>query len=76
VILVGLSIPGSGKVLERIRGTPAVNEEFDDIAEAARLANLIKHPMANIFKSQYRPQLVISVMFMMFQQFTGGSVRG
>lgn len=59
------------QVLERIRGTKEVDEEYADIEEAARLSKLIKHPMMNIFKPQYRPQLVISLLFMLFQQFTG-----
>ncbi len=39
--------------------------------EAARISNLAPHPMKNLFKPQYRPQLVVSLLFMMFQQFTG-----
>lgn len=59
------------QVLSRIRGTPHVEEELEDMAEAARISNLAPHPMRNLFKAQYRPQLIISLMFMMFQQFTG-----
>ena len=59
------------QVLSRIRGTTDVEEELEDMAEAARISNLAPHPMRNLFKAQYRPQLVISLMFMMFQQFTG-----
>lgn len=59
------------QVLSRIRGTPHVEEELEDMAEAARVSNLAPHPMRNLFKAQYRPQLIISLMFMMFQQFTG-----
>lgn len=67
-----LTILGFGlQVLSRIRGTPHIEEELEDMAEAARIANLAPHPMRNLFKAQYRPQLIISLMFMMFQQFTG-----
>ena len=59
------------QVLSKIRGTPDVDEELSDITEAARISNLAPHPMRNLFKPQYRPQLVISLLFMMFQQFTG-----
>ena len=59
------------KVLVRIRGVDNVDEEFQDIIDAARAANQIKHPWRNVFKSQYRPQLYISLLFMLFQQFTG-----
>lgn len=58
-------------VLSRVRGVEDVDEEFQDIIEAARLGNMVQRPWANIFKSQYRPQLYISILFMMFQQFTG-----
>lgn len=57
--------------LARIRGTSDVEEELADITEAARVSNLAPHPMRNLFKAQYRPQLMISLLFMMFQQFTG-----
>ncbi len=59
------------QVLSKIRGTNDVDEEFADITEAARISNLAPHPMRNLFKPQYRPQLTISLLFMMFQQFTG-----
>ena len=59
------------QVLSKIRGTNDVDEELEDITEAARISNLAPHPMRNLFKPQYRPQLVISLLFMMFQQFTG-----
>lgn len=58
-------------VLSKIRGTNDVDEELADITEAARISNLAPHPMRNLFKPQYRPQLTISLLFMMFQQFTG-----
>ena len=58
-------------MLSKIRGTPDVDEELSDITEAARISNLAPHPMRNLFKPQYRPQLTISLLFMMFQQFTG-----
>ena len=44
---------------------------MQDIIEAARLSNAVKRPWANLFSSRYRPQLVISLLFMAFQQFTG-----
>ena len=59
------------QVLSKIRGTNDVDEELADITEAARISNLAPHPMRNLFKPQYRPQLTISLLFMMFQQFTG-----
>ena len=58
-------------MLAKIRGTNDIDEELADITEAARISNLAPHPMRNLFKPQYRPQLTISLLFMMFQQFTG-----
>ncbi len=64
-------VPVRLQVLSKIRGTNDVDEELADITEAARISNLAPHPMRNLFKPQYRPQLTISLLFMMFQQFTG-----
>ena len=58
-------------VLVRVRGVDNVDEEFQDIIDAARQSNQIKRPWRNLLKSQYRPQLYVSLLFMMFQQFTG-----
>lgn len=46
-----------------------VDLEYEDILEAARQSNLIKNPYYNILKRKYRPQLIISLIFMIFQQF-------
>ena len=43
--------------------------ELDDIVEAARQSRLIKNPYKSIMQRKYRPQLVIAVIFMIFQQF-------
>lgn len=60
------------QVLRRIRGVENVSEEFGDIVYAARQSQLIKNPYWNLIsKKKYRPQLVISVIFMIFQQFDG-----
>ena len=59
------------QVLERCRGVPQVDTEFEDIVEAARQSNLIKSPYLNIMQRKYRPQLIIACIFMIFQQFDG-----
>lgn len=59
------------QVLERCRGVPQVDVEFEDIVEAARQSNLIKNPYLNILQRKYRPQFVIACIFMIFQQFDG-----
>ncbi len=48
------------QVLERIRGTTDVDAEFIDLCDAAEMSRSIQgRPILNIFKKQYRPQLVI-----------------
>lgn len=59
------------EVLQRFRGTKDVDEEYNDIAEETALAGNIKRPFRNLFSRLYRPQLIISSLFMFFQQFTG-----
>lgn len=59
------------KVLERIRGTPHVDVEFEDIQEAVEVSKAVKNPYRTIIKRRYWPQLVISVFIPMFQQLTG-----
>ena len=57
------------QVLQRARGVEDVSVELDDIVEAARQSRLIKNPYKSIMQRKYRPQLVIAVIFMIFQQF-------
>lgn len=59
------------EVLARFRGTKDVDEEYTDIADEAAQAKNIRHPFKSLFSAAYRPQLVISSLFMFFQQFTG-----
>lgn len=35
-------------ILARIRGTNDIDDEFEDIREAARISNLVPHPMRNL----------------------------
>ena len=48
-------------VLVKIRGTPNVHAEFEELCEASRMAKEIKHPFKNLLKRRNRPQLVIAV---------------
>eukprot|EP01018_Ginkgo_biloba_P015198 Gb_29275 [translate_table: standard] len=59
------------EMLEKIRGIPDVQEEFDDLIEASEMSKLVKHPFRNIFSRKYRPQLVMCLAIPFFQQFTG-----
>ncbi|CAL5221511.1 g3716 [Coccomyxa viridis] len=59
-------------VLEKIRGTKDVDEEFQDILEKAELAALVKNPWTLLlFRKKYRPQLVCAACSTLFQQWTG-----
>ncbi|KAL5219591.1 hypothetical protein ABZP36_020275 [Zizania latifolia] len=58
-------------VLKRIRGTDNVEPEFNEIVEASRVAQAVKHPFRNLLQRRNRPQLVIAVLLQIFQQFTG-----
>lgn len=57
------------QVLQRARGVDNVDVELGDILDAARQSRLIRNPYISILKRKYRPQLVISCIFMIFQQF-------
>ena len=49
-------------VLKRIRGTDNVEPEFNEILEASRIAQQVKHPFRNLLKRRNRPQLVIAIL--------------
>ena len=57
------------QVLQRARGVDNIDVELGDILDAARQSRLIRNPYISILKRKYRPQLVISCIFMIFQQF-------
>ena len=59
------------RVLEKIRGTRDVDAELEDILEAVSVAQSIKRPATTIFRRRYWPQLCISIMIPIFQQWTG-----
>eukprot|EP00253_Pinus_taeda_P011849 PITA_11849 len=61
-------------VLERIRGTPDVQEELQDMIEATEVSKTVKHPFRNIIRRKYRPQLVMALAIPFFQQLTGINV--
>ncbi|KAH9289027.1 hypothetical protein KI387_033144, partial [Taxus chinensis] len=63
-------------MLQRIRGTPNVQEELDDLIQAGELSNKVQHDHSfrNILRRKYRPQLVMAVLIPFFQQITGINV--
>ncbi|XP_010276692.1 PREDICTED: sugar transport protein 14 [Nelumbo nucifera] len=58
--------------LEKIRGTPNVDAEFEDLKDASEAARAIKNPFYNLLQRKYRPQLIIGALGIpAFQQLTG-----
>ncbi|KAF7808995.1 Sugar carrier protein C [Senna tora] len=60
--------------LVKIRGTPNVDAELNDIIAASEASKLVKHPWATLRQRKYRPQLVMAICIPFFQQFTGLNV--
>ncbi|KAJ1375486.1 Major facilitator, sugar transporter-like [Sesbania bispinosa] len=61
-------------VLEKIRGTPNVDAEFDDLIEASREGKSIKNPFKNLLLRKNRPRLIIGALAIpAFQQLTGNN---
>ena len=58
-------------MLQRVRGTNDVQEEFDGLIKASAISKTIKHPFKNIIQRKYRPQLVMALAIPFFQQVTG-----
>ncbi|XP_027343214.1 sugar transport protein 14-like [Abrus precatorius] len=62
------------RVLERVRGTPNVDAEFEDLVNASKEAQAIKNPFQNLLLRKNRPQLIIgAVAIPAFQQLTGNN---
>ncbi|XP_077247132.1 sugar transport protein MST3-like [Tasmannia lanceolata] len=61
-------------ILEKVRGSKQVEEEFQDLVEARETSKQITNPWSNIMKRKYRPQLVMAIMIPAFQQLTGINV--
>ncbi|KAK6158967.1 hypothetical protein DH2020_006281 [Rehmannia glutinosa] len=60
------------QILEKVRGTPKVEAEFQDLIDASNAAKAIKNPFRNLLKRKNRPQLVIGALGIpAFQQLTG-----
>lgn len=58
-------------VLQRIRGTKDVTVELEDIVDAVNVSRTIKNPWGTILRRRYRPQLIISILIPIFQQWVG-----
>ncbi|PRQ37086.1 putative major facilitator, sugar transporter, major facilitator superfamily [Rosa chinensis] len=62
------------KMLQKIRGTDNVNDEFQDLVDATEAAHKVENQWGNIMQPRYRPQLIICVLIPFFQQLTGINV--
>ncbi|KAJ1440456.1 Sugar/inositol transporter [Sesbania bispinosa] len=61
-------------MLQKIRGTMNVDEEYQDLIDASEEAKKVEHPWKNISQSRYRPQLTFCGLIPFFQQLTGINV--
>lgn len=62
------------QMLQKIRGTSEVDEEFSDLVEASEVSQKVEKPWSTILEPKYRPQLVITCLIPFFQQLTGINV--
>lgn len=61
-------------MLQKVRGTSDIDEEFQDLIEASEASMQVQHPWSNILQKKYRPQLTMAIAIPFFQQFTGINV--
>ncbi|KAF6153326.1 hypothetical protein GIB67_003516 [Kingdonia uniflora] len=61
-------------MLQRVRGTHDVDDEFQDLIVASEAAMKVRHPWRNIMQPRYRPQLIMAIAIPFFQQLTGINV--
>ncbi|KAL0446607.1 UNVERIFIED_CONTAM: Sugar transport protein 4 [Sesamum latifolium] len=61
------------EMLQKIRGTPNVHDEFSDLVDASAVSQQVRHPWKTILEPKYRPQLIITCLIP-FQQLTGINV--
>ncbi|XP_010533211.1 PREDICTED: sugar transport protein 10-like [Tarenaya hassleriana] len=62
------------EMLQKVRGTTNVDEEFQDLCDAVEAAKKVEHPWKNIMQRRYRPQAVFCFLIPFFQQITGINV--
>lgn len=61
-------------MLQKIRGTNNIEEEYQDLVDASEAASKVKHPWKNIAQPEYRPQVTFCTFIPFFQQLTGINV--
>ncbi|KAF8409367.1 hypothetical protein HHK36_005442 [Tetracentron sinense] len=62
------------EMLRRVRGTPDVGDEFDDLVAASEASRKVEHPWRNLLMRKYRPHLTMAILIPFFQQLTGINV--
>ncbi|KAK7270149.1 hypothetical protein RIF29_23082 [Crotalaria pallida] len=62
------------KMLQKIRGTDNIEEEYQDLIDASEVAKKVEHPWRNIKQQKYRPALTFCSFIPFFQQLTGINV--
>ncbi|CAL0320158.1 unnamed protein product [Lupinus luteus] len=58
-------------MLQKIRGTSNIDEEYHDLVDASEEAKKIEHPWKNILQPKYRPHVTFCFFIPTFQQLTG-----
>ncbi|XP_020578448.1 sugar transport protein 8-like isoform X2 [Phalaenopsis equestris] len=59
------------KMLRKVRGVENVEAEFEEMKQASKMAQQVKHPYRMLMNRPSRPPLVIGMLMQVFQQFTG-----
>ncbi|XP_061357225.1 sugar transport protein 10-like [Gastrolobium bilobum] len=62
------------EMLQKIRGTNNVDEEYQDLVDASEAASKVDNPWKNIAQPENRPQLTFCSLIPFFQQLTGINV--
>ncbi|PKU65449.1 sugar transport protein 8 [Dendrobium catenatum] len=59
------------KMLRKVRGVENVEAEFEELKQASKVAEQVRHPYRMLMKRPSQPPLVIGILMQVFQQFTG-----
>ncbi|KAI3891378.1 hypothetical protein MKX03_017954 [Papaver bracteatum] len=58
-------------ILQKIRRTEEIDDEYNQIVHASELAHQVTNPFKKLAQPSSRPPLVIGMLMQVFQQFTG-----
>ncbi|KAK9987065.1 hypothetical protein SO802_032016 [Lithocarpus litseifolius] len=62
------------ELLQKIRGTEEVDDEFQELFKASEAAKKVENPWKSITERRHRPQFVLCILIPFFQQLTGINV--